>query len=139
MPVPASPAAAGSVRRAWSVKGALLGLLVPTLVAVFAIEFSLAARALHLLSDAAFDRSLAGAIKAIDANISTDSGGLAVELPYRMLEFFELTASGSVHFRVATEDRLVEIGSADLPSPPGPLVSGVPIWTAFSYWLSAQA
>ena len=126
MPVPASPAAAGSVRRAWSVKGALLGLLVPTLVAVFAIEFSLAARALHLLSDAAFDRSLAGAIKAIDANISTDSGGLAVELPYRMLEFFELTASGSVHFRVATEDRLVEIGSADLPSPPGPLVSGVP-------------
>jgi hypothetical protein len=45
-------------------------------------------------ANAAYDRSLAGAIKAIDANISTASGGLGVELPYAMLEFFELTAGG---------------------------------------------
>ncbi len=69
-------------------------------------------------ANAAYDRSLLGAIKSIDANISTDSGGLAVELPYRMLEFFELTASGRVYYRVATEDGLVEIGNADLPPPP---------------------
>ena len=67
-----------------------------------------------------------GAIKSIDANISTASGGLGVELPYRMLEFFELTASGQVFYRVATEDGLVEIGNADLPPPRAPLVTGQP-------------
>jgi two-component system sensor histidine kinase TctE len=81
-------------------------------------------------TNAAYDRSLFGAVKSIDANISTESGGLGVELPYRMLEFFQLTASGQVYYRVATEDGLVEIGNADLP--PGrarPLVSGRPQFT----------
>lgn len=50
---------------------------------------------------------------AIDASISTESGRLSVKLPYRMLEFFELTASGQVYYRVATDDALVEIGKAD--------------------------
>lgn len=68
--------------------------------------------------DAAFDRSLFGAIKAIDANVSTESGGLAVELPYALFEFFELTAAGPVYYRVATQDGLVEIGNPDLPMPP---------------------
>ena len=68
--------------------------------------------------NAAFDRSLYGAIRAIDANVSTDSGGIGVELPYLLFEFFELTASGTVHYRVATEDGLVEIGSPDMPMPP---------------------
>ncbi|MBL0729433.1 sensor histidine kinase [Piscinibacter sp. HJYY11] len=77
-------------------------------------------------SNAAYDRSLLGAIKSIDSNISTESGGLAVELPYRMLEFFELAASGHVHYRVATEDGLVEIGNADLPPPAKPLITGQP-------------
>jgi two-component system sensor histidine kinase TctE len=49
-----------------------------------------------------------------------------VELPYRLFEFFELTASGRVNYRVATADGLVELGSADLPKPPRPLQSGVP-------------
>jgi two-component system, OmpR family, sensor histidine kinase TctE len=34
------------------------------------------------LADSAYDRSLAGAIRAIDANISTESGGVGVEQPY---------------------------------------------------------
>lgn len=67
--------------------------------------------------NAAFDRSLYGAIRAIDANVSTESGGVGVELPYVLLEFFELTASGTVHYRIATEDGLVEIGSPDIPMP----------------------
>ena len=46
-----------------------------------------------------------------------------------MLEFFELTASGSVYFRVATSDALVELGNADLPLPPRPLEPGVPRFT----------
>lgn len=76
-------------------------------------------------ANAAYDRSLLGAVKSIDANIETESGGLAVELPYRMLEFFQLTASGPVRFRVSTEDGLVTVG--DEPMPPVPkLVTGVP-------------
>ena len=80
----------------------------------------------HDAANAAYDRSLAGAIKAIDANISTASGGLGIELPYPLLEFFELTASGPVFFRVATGDGLVEIGNAGLPPPEPDLVDGRP-------------
>ncbi|MGE8660077.1 MAG: sensor histidine kinase [Achromobacter sp.] len=76
--------------------------------------------------DIAYDRSLAGALRAIDHNISTASGGLAMEQPYLMLEFFELTANGSVFYRVATEDGLAEIGHPGLPMPTQPLVSGEP-------------
>lgn len=84
-------------------------------------------------ADAAYDRSLAGAIKAIDANITTASGGLGVELPYAMLEFFQLTSGGAVYFRVATEDGLVEIGNTDLPTPEAPLASGRPQFRNASY------
>lgn len=74
-----------------------------------------------LAVNSAFDRSLLGAIKAIDANVSTESGGLAVELPYTLFEFFALNASGPVFYRVATQDGLVEIGNPDLPLPAEPL------------------
>ena len=85
-------------------------------------------------ANAAYDRSLLGAVKSIDANISTQSGGLSVELPYRMFEFFELTASGQVYFRVATSDGLVELGSADLPEPPDPLQPGSPVFYDATYF-----
>ncbi len=83
--------------------------------------------------NAAFDRSLFGAIKAIDANVSTESGGLAVELPYVLFEFFELTANGPVYYRVATQDGLVEIGSPDLPLPEEPLVERQPHFDTVEY------
>ena len=83
--------------------------------------------------NAAFDRSLFGAIKAIDANVSTDSGGLAVELPYVLFEFFELTASGQVFYRVATLDGLVEIGNPDLPLPAQPLQDRQPYFETVDY------
>ncbi|MFN3416336.1 MAG: sensor histidine kinase [Caldimonas sp.] len=76
--------------------------------------------------DAAYDRALAGALRAIDLNVSTASGGLAVEQPFLLLEFFELTTNARVYFRVSTEDGLAEIGSPFLPLPDGPLVSGQP-------------
>lgn len=109
-----------------SIRRFLLVLLLPGLGAVFAGELWLAWRTASEAADAAYDRSLLGAVKSIDSSISTASGGLGVELPYRMLEFFELTAQGQVFYRVATEDGLVEIGSADLPPPPQPLMTGQP-------------
>ena len=90
----------------------LCGLLLASGVAVWTAWLTAADA-----TDAAYDRALAGAIKAIDDNISSVSGGLSVELPYVMLEFFELTVNGKVYFRVATEDGLVEIGNTDLPAP----------------------
>ena len=104
----------------------LLLLLVPVLLLLSLAELKLTADDVHRAADAAYDRSLLGAAKAIDANVSTDSGGLAVELPYRLFEFFELTASGPVHYRAATADGLVELGSTDLPMPPKPLRPGEP-------------
>lgn len=110
----------GSIRRK------LLLVLVPGLLLVFSAELWLAWRTASEAADAAYDRSLLGAVKSIDSSISTASGGLGVELPYRMLKFFELTANGQVYYRVATEDGLVEIGSSALPLPPKPLLDGVP-------------
>ncbi len=109
-----------------SLKRALLMVLLPGILLVVGAEFWLGWRTSVDTANAAYDRSLYGAIKSIEANISTASGGISVELPYRMLEFFELTASGEVYYRVATEDGLVEIGHAGLPMPRERLVSGRP-------------
>ena len=51
-----------------------------------------------------------------------------------MLEFFELTASGNVYFRVASSDGLVELGNADLPLPASPLEPGVPRFYDATYF-----
>lgn len=107
---------------------ALSLLLVPLLSLLAVAELRVTAHDVKRSANAAYDRSLLGALKAIDANVSTESGGLSVELPYRMFEFFELTASGPVNFRVATIDGLVELGSPDLPRPPQPLRVGVPVF-----------
>lgn len=109
-----------------TLKTQLLWWLIPTLVLVMMGALWLSNHQLRNQVDIAYDRSLAGALRAIDHNISTASGGLAMEQPYLMLEFFELTANGSVFYRVATEDGLAEIGHPGLPMPAQPLVSGEP-------------
>lgn len=110
----------------WSLKRTVLTLLLPTFAVLGTIELWTTYRTTADAANSAYDRSLLGAIKAMDANISTASGGVAVELPYTMLEFFELTAAGQVYFRVGTEDGLIEVGSPDLPRPDIPLTSRVP-------------
>lgn len=111
---------------ALSLRRTLLLTLLPGLLLMVGAELWLTWRTAVDAANAAYDRSLLGAIKAMDANITTESGGLGVELPYRMLEFFELTASGRVYYRVAAEGGLVEIGNADLPPPQTVLVTGRP-------------
>ncbi|MEO5698487.1 MAG: sensor histidine kinase [Burkholderiaceae bacterium] len=118
----------------FSLRRTLLLVLLPGMLLVVGAELWLTWRTAVDAANAAYDRSLLGAIKAMDANVSTTSGGIGVELPYRMLEFFELTASGQVFYRVATEDGLVEIGSADLPAPPGALVTGRPQFSDAIYY-----
>jgi two-component system sensor histidine kinase TctE len=120
--------------RQLSLRTGLLVLLVPTMVTVSTLELVNTYRYSAEAANTAYDRSLLGVIKAIDANISTATGGLSVELPYRLFELFELTASGSVHFRVATMDGLVEIGSPDLPAPPQPLELEKPVFYDAEYF-----
>ena len=117
----------------YSLRRTLLLVLLPGMLLVVGAELWLTWRTAVDASNAAYDRSLLGAIKSIDANISTESGGLGVELPYVMLEFFELTASGPVYYRVAAEDGLVEIGNSDLPAPARPLESGKPQFNDTTY------
>ncbi|MBU1818791.1 MAG: sensor histidine kinase N-terminal domain-containing protein [Gammaproteobacteria bacterium] len=119
---------------ALSLRRTLLLVLFPGLLTLVGAELWLTWRTAVDAANAAYDRSLLGAIKAMDANISTESGGLGVELPYRMLEFFELTASGRVYYRVATENGLVEIGNADLPPPPRELITEHPQFSDAIYY-----
>ena len=109
-------------------------LLLPLLAVVTGVELWMTRHDALEAANAAYDRSLLGALKSIDANISTASGGLSAELPYSMLEFFELTASGNVYFRVASSDGLVELGNADLPLPAGALEPGVPRFYDATYF-----
>ncbi len=112
--------------RSGSLRRTLLGVLMPAMLLLSGVELWHTWRTAVDAANAAYDRSLYGAIKSIDANVSTASGGLGVELPYRMLEFFELTANGQVYYRIATDDGLVEIGNADLPLPQENLPSRKP-------------
>ena len=111
----ARPDAADAARPLWLT---LALWTVPGLVFLLAAGLWLSAVSLHDLSDSAYDRSLAGAIRAIDLNVSTESGGVGVELPYPLFESFQATASGEVHYRITTDDGLVQIGDALLPPPP---------------------
>ncbi|MEY2655374.1 MAG: hypothetical protein RLZZ524_2402 [Pseudomonadota bacterium] len=101
-----------------TLRSRLLGLLLPGMALLLAASLWNTRHDAITAADAAFDRSLLGALKGLDLNVSTASGGLAVEQPYRLFEFFQLSSGGEVHFRVATDDGLVEIGSPDLPLPP---------------------
>lgn len=96
-----------------------LGLwIVPAIILAMASTLWFSATTVQEMADSAYDRSLAGAVRAIDANISTESGGVGVELPYNLFEFFQLTAQGKVYFNVSTSDGLVQIGDVLLPETP---------------------
>ncbi len=123
-----------SAAHRFSLRRTLLLVLLPGMLLVVGADLWLTWRTAVDAANAAYDRSLLGAIKAMDANISTDSGGLGMELPYRLLEFFELTASGHVYYRVSTEDGLVDVGNADLPAPPEALQTGRPQFSDAVYF-----
>ena len=117
-----------------SLRAKLLALLLPAMLGIAGLSLWATHADAVGSANAAYDRSLLGAIKALDLNVSTASGGLAVELPYRLFEFFQLTATGEVYFRVATADGLVEIGHPDLPRPPRMPRLGEPVFYDASYF-----
>lgn len=92
--------------------------IFPAIITAMASTLWFSATTIQELADSAYDRSLAGAVRAIDANISTESGGVGVELPYHLFNFFQLTAQGMVYFNISTSDNLVQIGDMLLPKTP---------------------
>lgn len=116
-----------------SLKSILLWTLIPALLIVMSIALWLSNSFLRQQVNTAYDRSLAGALRAIDYNISTESGGLAIELPYLMLEFFELATDDNVYYRIFTEDGLADIGNQQLPLPDTALKSNTPVFYTKSY------
>jgi two-component system sensor histidine kinase TctE len=101
-----------------------LGLwIVPAIAVAMASTLWFSTTTIQELADSAYDRSLAGAVRAIDTNISTESGGVGVELPYNLFAIFQLTAQGQVYFNITTSDGFVQIGDVLLPRSQG-LTSG---------------
>ncbi len=95
----------------------LLLWLLPLLLIGAVLGMWRSAVSMKQQTEAAFDRSLGAAVRAIDLNVSTASGGLALALPYGLMDFFRMTASGRVYYRVSTEDGLADIGHGGLPLP----------------------
>lgn len=122
--------------RGATLKARLLGLLLPGMALALAVGLWLTRQQAEQAADAAYDRSLFGAIKGLDLSVSTASGGLSVEQPYALFEFFQLAGDGPVHYRVATDNGLVEIGSPDLPLPPPTLAlkAGEPVFYDATYF-----
>jgi len=106
----------------------LFWLLIPALVVMMVLTLWFSNNALKSQVDMAYDRFLAGALKLVDLNLSTQAGALSMEQPFIMLEFFELTADGRIHYRISTEDGKTEIGQSSIPLPPTPLLTGQPVF-----------
>ncbi|MFG6083683.1 sensor histidine kinase [Paracoccus litorisediminis] len=92
--------------------------MVPTVLLFFGSSWWLTQVNVSQLADSAYDRTLDGALRAIEANISLQSGGLGVDLPYALFASLRTTSKGTVYFRVTSADGLVQIGDAALPQPP---------------------
>ncbi len=106
----------------------LFWLLIPALVVMMVLTLWFSNNALKSQVDMAYDRFLAGALKLVDLNLSTQTGGVAMEQPFMMLQFFELTADGRVHYRISTEGGKTEIGQSSIPLPDLPLMTGKPVF-----------
>lgn len=107
-----------------SLTRSLLWWMLPVLLAGMVVGSWRSSTLLRQQAEEAHDRALAAVVRAIDLNISTAGGNLSLAQPYPLLEFFRLTVSGRVYYRVSTEDGLAEIGYAALPMPSQPLPSG---------------
>lgn len=103
--------------RIHSLKTILLCLVLPVMLMAMLVSIWSSSKVIAQQAEKAYDRSLAAVVHAIDQNISTDTGGLAIKQPYQLLDFFRLTASGDVYYRVGIEGGLAEIGYANLPQP----------------------
>lgn len=118
-----------------SLRSTLLWILIPAVVLISGMSLWISSVELRHRANTAFDRALAGALRSMEVNVDTRSGGLAMEQPFYMLEFMEYATHGRVYFRVATEDGLSEIGYTGLPMPQDTLLEdGQPVFYNADYF-----
>ena len=117
-----------------SLKSTLLWLILPIVILAMITSWLISIHKLKTQVQQAFDRTLAGAIRAIEVNVKTDNGGLSMEQPFYLFELLELTTQSPVYFRVATEDGLTEIGYASIPLPEDMALSHKPVFYDSQYF-----
>jgi len=118
-----------------SLRSTLLWILIPAVVLTSGLSLLTSRIELQDQVNAAFDRALAGALQSIEVNVSTETGGLAMEQPFYMLEYLQHATDSQVYFRVATEDGLSEIGYTELPMPENVrLEDGEPVFYNATYF-----
>jgi len=120
--------------RPQSLKSTLLWLLIPSVAIAMALSFWASTQELRSQVNAAFDRSLAGALRSIQVNLRTESGGLGMEQPFYLLEFLSLTTGGTAYFRISSENGLTELGFTELPLPTQPLKTNEPVFYDGDYY-----
>lgn len=113
----------GSLRRQ------LLLLLIPSLIAITAVDSWLTYGTLRDAANSAYDRSLYGSVRTIDNAIGMAGESVQLSLPDAAMEMFETAAQTHVFYRVSIERAGgVETitGYDDLPLPSGKLVNNEP-------------
>ena len=103
--------------RKQSLSRRLLFWLLPSLVLIIVVEFSLAYRLAQQTIDEAYDRGLKSAVKALSLATKFDENGFAVDKPFQLLNYLQSNARGTVFFHVVTSDGLLEAGFTDLAFP----------------------
>lgn len=115
-----------------SLRATLVLWMVPSVLAVFTASIILTQSTLSRLADSAYDRSLAGALRAIEANVAVTQGGFGFDLPYVLFANLQATSGGTVYVRISTDDGLVDIGDPGLPGPAG-AERGIPRFSDAAY------
>lgn len=100
-----------------SLRGRLLIFLMPALVVITLVEFTLSYRLAQRTIDEAYDRGLQGAVQALSLATRFDDNGFSVDKPFKLLSYVQSHARGTVFFHVRTSDGLMEAGFAGLDFP----------------------
>jgi two-component system, OmpR family, sensor histidine kinase TctE len=100
-----------------SLRARLMVLLMPALVIITLVEFTLSYRLAQRTIDEAYDRSLQGAVQALSLATRYDDTGFAVDKPFKLLSYVQSHSRGTVFFHVRTSDGLMSAGFAGLDFP----------------------
>jgi two-component system sensor histidine kinase TctE len=122
--------------RRGSLRRQLLLLLVPSLVAMAALDSWFTYDTLQHAANTAYDRSLYGSVRTIDNAIGMAGESVQLVLPDAAMEMFESAAQTHVFYRVSLEraGRIETVtGYGDLPLPGGDLRNNVPRFYDTSY------
>jgi two-component system, OmpR family, sensor histidine kinase TctE len=98
-----------------SLRGQLMLWLFPPLALLLGVDTFLAHQSAVRAVNAAYDRSLLGAARAIADGVAERDGKIEVEVPYSAFEMFEAQIKERIYYSVREESGDVLSGYSDLP------------------------